>query len=75
MFSAYGPGMEEASPEDVAQAIAFALQYDGRKRNHQADNLMARIVAERLVRHLQQSGFVLMKRPAAEAPSAPAPYR
>ena len=30
---------------------------------------MARITAERLVRHLQDSGYVLMKRPDAAAPS------
>jgi hypothetical protein len=32
---------------------------------------MARIAAERLAQHLEQSGFVLMKRPAGKAPSVP----
>ena len=30
---------------------------------------LAEVTAERLVRHLQQSGYVLMKRPDAPAPS------
>ena len=34
-----------------------------------ADDAMARITAERLVQHLEASGFVLMKRPAREAPT------
>ena len=31
--------------------------------------IMARVTAERLVQHLGRSGYVLMKRPAAVAPS------
>lgn len=64
MFSRYGRAMEEASPEDVAQSLAFALLFNGRKRTHEADELMARITAKHLVEHLQRSGFVVMKRPA-----------
>jgi hypothetical protein len=37
----------------------------------QADDMMARITADRLVRHLEASGFVLMKADSARAPSAP----
>jgi hypothetical protein len=32
---------------------------------------MARIAAERLAQYLEQSGFVLMKRPPGKAPSVP----
>jgi len=53
----------------IATALSFALRYDGRKRVHDAADAMARITAERLVRHLQQSGFVIMKAPAAVAPT------
>jgi hypothetical protein len=56
-------------PEEIASALSFALRYDGRKRVHDAADAMARITAERLVRHLQQSGFVIMKSPAATAPT------
>jgi hypothetical protein len=52
-----------ATPEDLADALAFALRFDGRKRKHDAGEFMARIVATRLVEHLERSGFVVMKRP------------
>ena len=35
----------------------------GRTRVHNADEIMAEIVAKRLVEHLERSGFVVMKRP------------
>jgi hypothetical protein len=52
-----------ADPGDLAAALAFALRYAGRKRVHNPDEIMAEIVAKRLVEHLQRSGFVVMKRP------------
>jgi hypothetical protein len=52
-----------ADPHDLANAIAFALQYSGRKRVHQADEYMARIAAERIVRHLELARFAVMRRP------------
>ena len=36
-------------PSDLASALAFALRFQGRKRVHNADEIMAEIVAERLV--------------------------
>ena len=53
-----------ATAEDVAAALAFALRFQGRKRVHNADEIMAEIVAKRLVEHLERAGFVVMKRPA-----------
>ena len=53
-----------ADPSDLADALAYALRYQGRKRVHNADEIMAEIVAKRLVKHLQRAGFVVMKRPA-----------
>jgi hypothetical protein len=61
-----------ATTEEIAQALAFALRYDGRKRVRQADEMMANIVADRLIRHLERSGFVIMRRPAM--PSASISY-
>ncbi len=52
-----------ADPRDLAEALAFALRYQGRKRTHNADEIMAQIVAKRLVEHLERAGFVVMKRP------------
>ena len=45
------------------RAIAFALNFSGRKRVHDADAFMARIAADRIVRHLEQARYVVMKRP------------
>ncbi len=54
-----------ATPDDVADTLAFALRFDGRKLTHRADEIMAEIVAKRLVEHLLRAGFVVMKRPPA----------
>jgi hypothetical protein len=39
------------------------LLYDGQRRVHHADNAMARITAERLIRNPARAGFVLMREP------------
>ena len=49
-----------ADRSDIAAALAFALRFAGRKRAHNADEIMAEIVAKRL---LALAGFVVMKRP------------
>ena len=53
-----------ADPQDLADTLAFALRFQGRKRVHNADEIMAEIVAKRLVEHLERAGFVVMKRPS-----------
>jgi hypothetical protein len=62
------PQLRPATPDEIADALSFALQYRGRKRVH-ADDMMARITAGRLVQHLRASGFVLMKGAPRTAPS------
>ena len=64
------PPLRPASAEEISDSLAFALRYEGRKRVHHADDMMARITADRLVRHLERSGFVVMKAPAAASHSA-----
>ena len=54
--------LSPATSEDVADALAFALRFQGRKRVHNADEIMSAIVAKRLVEHLERSGFVVMKK-------------
>ena len=39
-----------ADPDDLAAALAFALRFEGRKRQHDADEYMARIAANALPR-------------------------
>ena len=55
-----GRGAWTTPPTTLASALAF-----GRKRVHNADELMARIVAERLVDYLSRAGFVVMAKPPA----------
>ncbi len=55
-------GLRQADPRDLADAIAFALRFQGRKPVHNADEIMAEIVAKRLVEHLERAGFVVMRR-------------
>lgn len=72
------PPLQPAQPDEIADALAFALQNDGRRRVHQADSFICRIAAERLVKHLERCGFVVMKRPPAPMHSAsdhPHPHR
>ncbi len=52
-----------ADPRDLADALAFALRFQGCKRVHNADELMSEIVAKRLVEHLERCGFVVLKKP------------
>lgn len=62
-------GLRPATAEEIADSLAFALRYEGRKRVAHADDMMARITADRLVRHLRGSGFVVMRAPPARAPA------
>jgi hypothetical protein len=57
--------LSPASTDDLADALAFALRFDGRKRKRDAGELMAAIVARRLVEHLDRAGFVVTKKPPA----------
>ena len=61
--------LRPADPADVADALAYALRYDGRRRVYHADDAMARITAERLIRHLERAGFVLMRSEPSPAPT------
>jgi hypothetical protein len=63
------PPLRPADSAEVADTLAYALRYDGKRRVHHADDAMARITAERLIRHLQRAGFVLMRQEPGEAPT------
>jgi hypothetical protein len=45
-----------ATPDDLADALAFALRFDALERKRDADRFMARMVAKRLVDHLPSGG-------------------
>ncbi len=61
--------LRPASAQEIEESLSFALRFEGRKRVRHADEAMARITAERLVQHLERSGYVLMKKPGRAAPS------
>ena len=56
-----------ATPQDLADSLAFALRFDGRKRVRASSEVMASITAEHLVEHLERCGFVFIKRPYSGA--------
>jgi hypothetical protein len=57
------PTLHPATRDELMQSLSFALRFNGRKRAHDADETMARITAERLVEHLERSGYVVMHKP------------
>jgi hypothetical protein len=57
------PALSPADPDDLRQALAFALTFDGRKQFRNADEIAARITADHLVRYLEMAGYVVMRRP------------
>ncbi|HKM62208.1 MAG TPA: hypothetical protein VJY39_06930 [Acidisphaera sp.] len=62
--------LRPATPEEIAEALSFALRFKGRKPFPQSSSLMAQITAAHLVEHLQRCGFRFMKGPDAIAPNA-----
>ncbi len=70
-----------ATSDEVSDALAHALRFNGRKRSHTADEMQARITADHLLKCLEMSGFVLMRKPPRQAHSSadfglklPSPY-
>ena len=50
------------SDEDVISTIAHALRYEGRKTTRQAEQLVARLAAERIMETLKRA-YVITPRP------------
>ena len=75
--SSSAPDLEKlrlAEPADLKESLAFALRFEGKKRRHDADDYMASVVADRLVQHLERSGYVVLKKPPLGGhPSASGP--
>ncbi len=66
-----GDELRPATREELVEGLAFAMRHQGRKRvrDDHADSFMSRVAAERLTDYMDQSGFVVMKKPPAAAPS------
>ena len=65
------PILRPASRDELTHSLSFALGFNGRKRVHDADEAMARVIAKRLVEHLERSGYVVMHGPPLDPHGAP----
>lgn len=63
------PPPKPVTSEELAEALSFALRFNGRRPFPQSHALMARVTAEHLVQHLLRCGFEITRRPPATAPS------
>lgn len=51
-----------ASPEELAEAISYALRFDERGKPRKGGwDFAAGLAADRLVEHLRRSGFILFR--------------
>jgi hypothetical protein len=55
--------LHPADPDELRLALSLALQRDGRRRFRHGDDLMAKLVADHLVRYLEERNYVVMQRP------------
>ena len=60
-----------ADPDELRLAISLALQRDGRRRFRHSDDLMAKLVADHLVRYFEQRNYVIMQKPPGRGHSTP----
>ena len=49
MSPPYPPTIRPATPDEIAETLSHALRYDCRRCVHHADDMMARITAQRLI--------------------------
>ncbi len=65
------PGLMAASPEEIAEALSYALRFDERGKPRRGGwDFAAGLAAERLAEHLRRSGFVVMRARAGRPHSA-----
>jgi hypothetical protein len=57
------PKLTLADPDALSDALSFALRFEGKRRYSDSDRFAADIIADRLVRHLDRAGYVVMKKP------------
>ena len=69
------PTLRPATAEEIEETLSFALRFKGRKRSDVAGPMIAQSAAEHLRCSLEASGFVVMKRPNGQAPSATRHHR
>jgi hypothetical protein len=57
------PKLTLADPDALSDTLSFALRFEGKRRYTDTDRFAADIIADRLVRHLDRAGYVVMKKP------------
>jgi hypothetical protein len=62
-----------ADPRDVETCFSLGLKSGSRLARHQAAEVIAKVVAERLVAELERSGFVIMGKPIPVGDRKPTP--
>ena len=68
--SAKGARAERGKVSQEAYIYDRAIgSYDRNRRVYHADDVMERVAAERLIRHLARAGFVVMRSEAGAAPT------
>ena len=60
-----------ATPEEIAEALSYALRYDERGKPRRGGwDFAAGLAADRLTEHLRRSGFVIMRARSSRSHSA-----
>ena len=55
-------GLEAVTPEEIAEALSYALRHDERGKPRRGGwDFAAGLAADRLTEHLRRSGFVIMR--------------
>jgi hypothetical protein len=57
------PKLTIADPKDLSDTLSYALRFEEKRRYNDSDRFAADIIADRLVRHLDRSDYVVMKKP------------
>ena len=64
-----GSAFQEAALTTQGASLVIALGFQGRKRTHSADEIMAEIAPpKRLVEHMERAGFVVIRPQAMKPP-------
>lgn len=62
--------LRPATRDEVSQALGYALRFNRSGKSHRhATEMTARIAADVMAEHLELAGFVVMKKPPAQAHS------
>ncbi len=63
--------LRPATRDEVSNALGYALRFSRSGKSHRhASEMTARIAADVLAEHLELAGFVVLKKPPAQAHSA-----